>query len=174
MKFRTLLAIPLLFAAMTIPALAADVKVDYNHSTNFNTIKTYSWAEVHTSNSIWDARVKDAVNKELAAKGWVQVPTGGDVALVAVRKVSVQQAYDTTYAGFGGRRWGGGMGDSISTVDNYKVGTLIVNIFDAPSRQLIWRATSDTDLAGNPDKNAKNLDSDIDKMFKKFPVKAAS
>jgi uncharacterized protein DUF4136 len=173
MKLRALLAIPLLCAAMILPALADDVKVDYNHSTNFNQIKTYSWSEVHTSNSIWDARVKQAIDKQLAAKGWVEVPAGGNVALVAVQKVAIRQQYDTIYDGFGGRRWGG-MGDSTLTVDSYKVGTLIVSIFDAPSKQLIWRGTSSRDLAGSPDKNTRKLDSDIGKMFKKFPLQAGS
>jgi hypothetical protein len=173
MKIRTLLAMPLLIAAMTISAFADRVTVDYNHSDNFSKIRTYSWSAVHTTNSIWDARVKEAINKQLAAKGWTELPTGGDVALIAVEKISVQQQYNTVYDGFGGRRWGG-MGDSTLSVDNYKVGTLIVTMFDDHSRQLIWKATSDRDLAGNPEKNTKNLDTDVQKMFKNFPPKMAS
>jgi hypothetical protein len=115
--------------------------------------------------------VKDAVDKELTAKGWSQVPSGGDVALVAVEKTSVQQQYNTFYDGFGGWRWGGGMGDSTTTVDSYKVGTLIVSMFDGNSKQLIWKGTSSSDLSGNPEKNTKKLDKDVDKMFKKFPPK---
>jgi hypothetical protein len=117
--------------------------------------------------------VKDAVDKELAAKGWTQVPSGGDVALVAIEKTSVQQQYDTFYNGFGGRRFGG-FGDSTTTVDNYKVGTLIVSMLDGNSKQLMWRGTSSSDLSGNPEKNTKNLDKDVQKMFKKFPPRTAS
>ena len=180
MKINKLLAIPALIAAMAIPAFADHVSVDYNHSTNFGKIKTYSWATVHTSDSLWDARVKDAIDQQLKAKGWVEVPSGGDVALAAVEKVSVHQQYDTVYdgfGGFGGRRFGGfggGMGDSTMSVDNYKVGTLLVSIFDAQSKQLIWKGTSESDLTGNPEKTTKKLDSDIQKMFKKLPPKMAS
>lgn len=173
MRFHKLLAMPLLFAALTVPAFADHVTVDYNHAETFSRIKTYSWSTVHTSDSIWDARVKEAVDRQLTAKGWVQVPTGGDVALVAIEKISVHQQYDTMYNGFGGRRWGG-MGNSTLSVDDYKVGTLIVSMFDDHSRQLIWRGTSSSDLAGNPDKNTKKLESDVQKMFKKFPPKTAS
>lgn len=180
MKIHKLLAIPALIAAMAMPAFADHVSVDYNHSANFTKIKTYSWATVHTSDSLWDARVKDAIDQQLKAKGWVEVPSGGDVALVAVKKVSIQQQYDTVYNGFGGvggRRfggWGGGMGESTMSVDNYKVGTLLVSIFDAQSKQLIWKGTSEGDLNGNPAKDTKKLDSDIQKMFKKLPPKMAS
>jgi hypothetical protein len=49
------------------------------------------------------------------------VLSGGDVALVAVEKTTVQQQYDTFYDGFGGWRRFGGFGESTTTVDNYKV-----------------------------------------------------
>jgi hypothetical protein len=173
MKINKLLAIPVLIAAMAIPAFADHVTVDYNHSTKFTAIKTYSWSTVHTANSIWDTRVKEAIDKQLAAKGLVEVPAGGNVALVAVEKVSIHQQFDTAYNGFGGRRWGG-MGESTMSVDNYKVGTLVVNVLDGHSMQLIWKGTSESDLTGNPEKNTKKLDSDVQKMFKKFPPNMAS
>ena len=173
MKFRKMLAIPLFVIALTTAVFADNVAVDYDHAKNFNQVKTYSWSKVHTANSLWDDRVKDAVNKELAAKGWTQVPSGGDVALVAVEKTSIHQQYDTFYDGFGGRRWGG-IGQSTTSVDNYKVGTLIVSMFDGNSKQLIWRGTSSSDLSGNPEKNTKKLDKDVQKLFKKFPPKVAA
>jgi hypothetical protein len=174
MKLKAMLAMPLLLATMTVPAFADHVRVDYNHSTQFSALRTYSWSAVHTTNSIWDARVKAAIDKQLAAKGYTEVPTGGAVSLVAVEKISVHQQVDTTYDGFGGRRFMGGMGDATTSVDNYKVGTLIVSMFDGNSRQLIWTGTSSRDLAGNPEKNTKKLDSDIQKMFAEFPPRTAT
>lgn len=178
MKFRKALAIPVIVMAFTTAVFADHVSVDYDHGANFQQIKTYSWSKVQTANSIWDNRVKDAVNKQLAAKGWTQVPSGGDIALVAVEKTSIQQQYDSFYngfGGFGGRRFGGGFGTGIetTTIDNYKVGTLVVSMFETNSKQLLWRGSASGDLSGNPDKNAKNLDKDVDKMFKSFPPKVS-
>lgn len=172
MKLQKMLAIPLVLIASTTAVFADRVSTDYNHAANFNQIKTYSWSKVHTANSIWDRRVKDAIDKQLAAKGWTQVASGGDVSLVAIEKTSVQQQYDTFYDGLGGWRRFGGFGESTTTVDNYRVGTLIVSMFDVNSKQMIWRGTSSSDLSGNPDKNTKNLDKDVEKMFKRFPPKA--
>ena len=174
MKLRKMLAIPLFVVALATAVFADNVSVDYDHAANFHQVKTYSWSRVHTANSIWDDRVKDAVDKELAAKGWTQVPSGGDVALVAIEKTSVQQQYDTFYDSFGGFRRFGGFGESTTSVDNYRVGTLMVSMFDRNSKQLIWRGTSTSDLSGNPDKNSKKLDQDVAKMFKKFPPKIAA
>jgi hypothetical protein len=173
MKFRKMLALPLFVIALTTAVFADHVAVDYDHAANFNQIKTYSWSKVQTANSIWDDRVKDAIDKELTAKGWTQVPSGGNVSLVAVEKTSIHQQYDTFYDGFGGWRWRG-MGDATTTVDNYKVGTLIVSMFDGNSKQLIWRGASSSDLSGNPEKNTKKLDQDVQKMFKHFPPGTAS
>ncbi|HKN36846.1 MAG TPA: DUF4136 domain-containing protein [Terriglobales bacterium] len=174
MKFGKMLAIPLFAMALTTAVFADRVAVDYDHAVNFKQVKTYSWSKIRTANSIWDERVKDAIDKELTAKGWTRVPSGGDVALMAVEKTSVHQQYDTFYDGFGGWRWGGGIGESTTSVDNYKVGTLIVSMFDGNSKQLIWRGTSSSNLSGNPDKNTKKLDKDVQKMFKHFPPRAAS
>ena len=158
----------LVIATLTAAALAAKVSTDYDHSANFGGYKTYSWSKVETANSIWDARVKDAVDKELAAKGWSQVPSGGDVSLVAVETTRTKQQLNTFYDGFGGWRWGG-FGNATTTVEKYKVGTLVVDMFDAGSKNLIWRASSSDTLSGNPEKNTKNLDKGIKKMFSHFP-----
>lgn len=96
--------------------------------------------------------MKDAINKELAAKGWTQLPSAGDVSLMAIEKTSVHQQYDTFYDGFGGWRRFGSFGESTTTVDNYEVGTLIVSMFDGNSKQLIWRGASSSDLSGNTEK----------------------
>jgi len=170
MKFRKLFAIPLVALILTTAAYAAPVSVDYDHSINFNQLKTYSWQTVHTTDPLWDKRVKDAVNHELTARGWTEVPSGGDVQIAAIEKTSLHQEYDTYYDGFGGRRWGGGMGLSTTSLDSYKVGTLFVNMFEG-SQQLIWKATSSATLTGNPDKNEKKLDKDVHDMFKHFPTK---
>jgi Domain of unknown function (DUF4136) len=181
MKFRKLLAVSLFLMALTSAVFADHVSVDYDHRANFNGASTYSWSKVQTANSIWDQRVKDAVNQQLAAKGWTEVPSGGAVSLVAVEKTSIHQQYDTFYDGFGGGRFGrfggfggfGDIGDATTSIDNYKVGTLVVSMFDGNSKQLIWRGTSGGDLSRNPEKNTKNLDKDVAKMFKKFPPRTA-
>jgi hypothetical protein len=173
MNTRKLLSIPLFILALATAVFADHVTVDYDHGANFGRLKTYSWSKVETANSIWDDRVKDAVDKGLAAKGWTKVASGGDVSLVAVEKTSIHQQYDTFYNGFGGRRFGG-FGDSTTSVDNYRVGTLIVSMLDGSSQQLLWRGASSSDLSGNPEKNTKKLDKDVAKMFKKFPPRATA
>jgi len=154
-------------------AFATQVKTDYDRSTDFNQYKTYSWEKVQTPDALWVDRIKAAVNGALAAKGWTQVPSGGNVAIVAIEMTRNQQSLDTFYNGFGGGwRWGGGFGYSTTTVDNYKVGTLVVDLFDAHSKKVIWRGSSSDTLSDKSDKNIKELDKGVQKMFAHFPPEA--
>ncbi len=146
------------------------VKTDYDRNTDFSQYKTYSWEKVQTQDQLWVDRIEGAVNAALAAKGWTRVPSGGNVAIVAIEMTKNQQTLDTFYNGFGGGwRWGGGFGDATTTVDNYKVGTLVVDLFDANSKKLIWRGSSSDTLSDKSDKNIKNLDKGVQKMFDHFP-----
>jgi hypothetical protein len=163
-------AIALLFAT----AAFAQVKTDYDRSTDFNQYKTYSWEKVQTRDPLWVSRIKDAVNAQLAAKGWTQVDSGGQVSIVAVEMTNNQQTLNTFYDGFGGgwgwRRFGGGgFGEATTTTETYRVGTLVVDLFDANSKNLIWRGSASDTLSDKSENNIKNLDKSVQKMFDHFP-----
>src|SRR6266853_2051425 len=163
-----------LFLVALGTAFAQQIQTDFDHQTNFSQYKTYSWQEIKPSNSLWDARIKNAVDAQLAAKGWTQVASGGDVSVVAMKASKTQRTLQTFYDGFGGgwgwRRFGGGgFGNSTTTTETYKVGTLVVDLFDTKTKQLIWRGSSSETLSNNSDKNIKNLDKGAEKMFKHFP-----
>src|ERR1700737_3753473 len=151
--------------------LAQSVKTDYDHNANFSQYKTYSWEKVQTKDPLMVDRIKSAVNSALAAKGITEVPSGGDVEVSAVEVTKNQETQNTLYDGFGGRRFGG-FGYATTTTDTYKVGTLIVNLFDAKAEKLIWRSSASDTLSNNPNKNTKNLDKGVEKMFKHFPPNA--
>jgi hypothetical protein len=154
-------------------ASAQQVKTDYDRSTNFAQYKTYSWENVKTKDALDVDRIKSAVNAALAAKGWTQVASGGDVSIVAMEMTQNQQTLNTFYDGMGGgwgwRRFGGGFGEATTTTETYKVGTVVVDLFDAKTKELVWRGSSSDTLSNNSDKNIKNLDKGVDKMFKHFP-----
>jgi hypothetical protein len=76
--------------------------------------------------------------------------------------------------GGGWRRRGlGGFGQSTTTVENYKVGTLIVDLYDGNSKKLVWRGSASDTLSDKADKNTKNLDKGVQKMFQHFPPSAS-
>ena len=157
-----------------IAAPAQQIKTDYDRSAKFGQYKTYSWEQVKTKEALDVDRIKSAVNAALAAKGWTQVESGGDVSVIALEMTQNQQTLNTFYDGFGGgwgwRRFGGGgFGEATTTTETYTVGTLVVDLYDAKTKQLLWRGSSSDTLSKNSNKNIKNLDKGVEKMFKKFP-----
>jgi hypothetical protein len=166
---RTILAsvgIVLLFAT----AALAGVKTDYDRNADFSHYKTYSWEKVQTKDPLWVGRIKEAENTALAAKGLTPVESGGDISIVAMEMTQNHRTLNTFYDGFGGGwRWGGGFGNATTTVDNYKVGTLVVDLFDTNTKNLVWRGSSDDTLSKDSAKNIKNLDKGVEKMFDHFP-----
>lgn len=139
--------------------LAADVKTDYDHSVDFSHYKTYSWMSAKATDSLWQDRIVRDVDGQLTAKGWQKVDTGGDASVAAIGHTSNQQTLETFYNGFPGwgwRRFGGGMGETTTTVENTPIGTLTVDIFDTQSKKLIWRARATDALSGKPEKNERS------------------
>ena len=168
-RFKTFpsLAIALVFASASF---AQRVKTDYDRTVNFAQYKTYSWEKVQTQDTLWVDRIKEAVNTALTAKGWTQVESGGDVSIVAMEMTRDHQTVNTYYDGFGdGWRSGGGFGDATTSVENYKVGTLVIDLFEANSKKLIFRGSSSDTLSDKSDKNIKNLDKGVQKIFERFP-----
>src|SRR5262249_50943744 len=141
---------------------------------NFGQYKTYSFEHVRTKDPLDVDRIKIAVSAALNAKGWTQANSGGDVSIVAIEMTQERKTLNTFYDGFGGgwgwRRFGGGgFGEATTTTDTYSVGTLVVDLFDTKTKQLIWRGSASDTLSNNSEKNIKNLNKGAEKMFRDFP-----
>jgi hypothetical protein len=162
------------FALMMIIAnvtFAQKVTTDYNKSADFAQYKTFMWIkEPKTTDPLTRQRVIDDVNSALTGRGLQLVTSNADLCVAAHAATKQERTLNTFYNGFGGGwRWGGGFGNTTTTVDTYEIGTLVVDIFDAKTKEAIWRGTSSKTLSGNPQKNAENLNKAVVEMFKKFP-----
>ena len=156
-------------------SFAQQVKTDYDRAAHFSQYKTYSWEKVQTPDPLWVGRIKAAVDAALAAKGWTQVESGGDISIVAIEINRDHQTLNTYYDDFGGGwRWHGfgGFGESTTTFDTYTVGTLVVDLFDAKTKNLAWRDVPSGMLSDKSDKNIKSLNRGVQKLFQHFPSDA--
>ena len=50
---------------------------------------------------------------------------------------------------------------------------MVVDLYDAKTKQLIWRGSAQGTLSNKAEKNQKNLDKGVAKMFQKFPPEQA-
>jgi len=92
----------LAIAILAATALLAEVKTDYDRTAEFSRYKTYSWGKIHTQNPLWGDRIRAAVASALAAKGWSEVESGGDVSIMAMEMREDHRTLNTYYDNFGG------------------------------------------------------------------------
>ena len=154
------LAVVLVTACTAV--LAQDVTVNSMPGTNFAKYHTYKWVSIEGGahpNQIVDQEIKQSIDAQLATKGLTK--TDADNAdLYVAYQVAVDQE----------KQWNAfGMGQATqSTISN---GTLVLDMYDPGSKQLVWqgRATKTLDPSSNQEKNEKNLNKAMAKLLKKFP-----
>lgn len=174
MTTRKLLALALT-AGLLLPTLAnARVHVDRDETADFGTYETYQWIEgTATENQLAERRIRNAVDRELEAKGLQRVEQGGDllVATHAALRTETRVNTDTlpVYYGYYWRTpfWHGQQTVDLRTIE---VGTLIIDLIDADEERLVWRGKATGTIRENPKKNAKRLHKAVAKMIDQYHV----
>jgi hypothetical protein len=160
-------------------ALAQDVNTDYDKDFDFKTIKTFV-TKIGTSwgNPLSEKRVTGDIESALMSKGWTKATDEASADAIVMIHGATEQKKDlnTFYSGYGGYgyRWGGGMGTAHTSVNEYTVGTLVVDIFDSKSKQLVFRGVAQDEISEKAEKNAKKMKKVKEKMFKDFPPRTKS
>ena len=177
MRMRTI-AVTAVMSLLSLSAFAQDVKVDFDKAADFSALKTFS-TKLGTSwnNQISEKRVIDEIEATLVEKGWKKVDANPDALVVIHGATQTKRSLNTFYSGggyggYGYRGWGGmgmGMGTATTTESEYNVGTLVVDIFNAKTKALVYRGTASDELSDKPEKNIKKMDKASNKMFKDFP-----
>jgi len=150
-------------------ALAQDVTTNSMPGTDFGKYHTYKWVTIEGAeypNQILDAQIKASVDKQLASKGLTKTDVD-NADLHIGYQTSVSQSKEWNAYGTGGLRWGGGMGTA--TESTIHTGTLVVDMFDSKSKNLVFRGVAEDEISDNPEKNAKRLEKASTKLFKEFP-----
>ena len=152
-------------------ALAQKVTTDSAKDVDFRQYKTFMWIkDPKPANPLVRQRIIDDVNAALEARGLKLVTADADLAIAGHAATRTEQSLDTFYDGFGGGwRWRGGFGSATTHVNTYEVGTLVIDIFDAKTKEALWRGTASRTLSDDPEKNSENLNKAVAKMLKDFP-----
>jgi hypothetical protein len=152
-------------------ALAQKVTTDFAKDADFQRYKTFMWIkEPKPTNPLIRQRIIDDVNAALETKGLKLVTADADIAIAGHAATRTERSLDTFYDGFGGGwRWRGGFGSATTRVSTYEVGTLVIDLFDAKTKEALWRGTATRTLSDDPQKNTENLNKAVVKLFKDFP-----
>ncbi len=166
-----LAVLPALFFFVTV-VYAQDIHFNYDRGANFAAYKTYQWVEIQgggVTDQLMDQNIKRAIDEQLALKGLTRVEKDADLLIAYQAAISQEKSVNLWGTGAGPRWWGGGtVQGETSTIS---IGKLVVDLYDPARKQLVWRgdATKTLDPKKDPDKNYKNLQKAMAKLFKNYP-----
>src|SRR5262245_16185076 len=126
------------------------VSTDHDEKADFARLRVYSWAPREKTenpvveNTLVVNRIHDAVDRELAAKGFRRAAPGpSDFSVdfaTATRERTDVYSWPTWCHSHCGHFWGG-WGNDVH-VYNYVQGTLLIGVIDPSTNDLLWRGTA--------------------------------
>ncbi|HLO68845.1 MAG TPA: DUF4136 domain-containing protein [Holophaga sp.] len=181
-----------LIAPLALVALAGcapyTIRYDYDSHAPYASYKTYGWyarsakaagKSDGVKNPIMDRRVRSAVERELAAKGLRMLKDGEgepDVLLTYYPAWRQGTVYTTTTLGHYNpwRPWGYGVGSSFTEARTFREGSIILEIVDNKSNQLVWQAVGEGALTGldDPEDAEQQVSKAVKEMLSRFPPPA--
>jgi uncharacterized protein DUF4136 len=169
------------FLFMTACAYGQDVHYNYDPSTNFAAYKTYQWVEIPggaVPDQLIDQAIKRAAGEQLAQKGLTKVDNNADLYIGYQFVLNLEKSVSLWETGGAGPGWGwdpwGGRNVQGQT-STIPVGILLMDLYDVGRKQLVWRgdAVKTINLKKDPEKNYKNLQKVMAKLFKNYPPKSS-
>ena len=173
------LAAALILSTLALSAQAQKPQIQWNNNYNFDAVDTFAWQDTpETSlegrNPFMHSLIKNTIEAELATSGLTEVDGNPDVWVNyhASTTTEVQlrtDSYGYSFGGYGMAGWGyygmaAGPVSSTTRAIEYEKGTLVVDIWDAASKELVWRAQVTDTLPDNVQKAEKLVVRSINKM----------
>ena len=168
-------------AVLLLAACAKTPDVDYDKSVDFSNYKTFAWMPQATLKNagnyqispLMEQRVREAVNTQLQAQGMAMADTStADVLLNYHASVDTKIDVDTVNVGYSARwnYWGMGY-NTQTTTREYDVGTLILDVIDRQSNQLVWRGAREGRLIKkqSPEQRTEAVNKAVATILSGFP-----
>jgi len=170
------------FLLMAACAYGQDVHYNYDRNANFGAYKTYQWVEIPggtVPDQLIDEAIKRAADEQLEQRGLKKVETNADLYIGYQVVINLEKSVSLWGTGGDWGSWGGwgpwgGGGTVRGQTSTVPVGILLIDVYDVGRRQLVWRgdAMKTIELKEDPDKNYKNLQKLMTKLFKNYPPKS--
>jgi hypothetical protein len=154
--------------------LSIKASSDYDKQINFSSYNTFFMVKGNSSGDpVTDARLASDVEAALVSRGWAEVPDGEGQAAVVIHTATTSSHTDKAfYHGWGGWQWRwGGFNSPTKLVEDYAVGTVVVTIFDADTKQALWRGYAADAISDSAKQTVKVREQAVAKIFDKFPAR---
>ncbi|BFU96429.1 MAG: conserved protein of unknown function [Nitrospira sp.] len=167
-----------MMAALAFACASPKVGYDYDRSADFTSYRTYEWmpdsrsptGDRRIDNDLVDARIRAAVDRQLRGKGYTNPAAGQPDFYVAYRAAVTDMMKGASTQRYIGDR-ATGLYTTVSDIQPYKGGALLIDIVDGATQRLVWQGTASAEV--DPGMTAKERDERIARvlkaMFEHFP-----
>ncbi len=163
------------------------VTSDFDPSADFSGLRTYAWipgpqertGDPRIDNPLLDSRIRETVDRQLAAQGYQKQRSGRPDFWIGYHaaiksKMSIDVINDYYHYP---RGWGWGYGAAYAPsgattyVHEYEEGTLILDVVNPQTSELIWRGSADAEVnrRAKPEERQKKLGKAVQKILSRFP-----
>lgn len=170
------LLVTLAMAGSCTPGIRAGA--DFQPDLDFGNVRGFEWDEPDTrpvgdprleNNPLFEERLHEAIQRELERRGFQRAPS--DARWIVHHHATVRERVEVyeadRAAGYTTPEHGEG-----TQVVQYEEGTLLVDIADARTQELVWRGWAQFDIGRalrDPDVLSEQVDAAVQKMFEDFP-----
>jgi len=160
----------LVAGALTLACSTMTTAVDYDHTVNWSQFHTFALAEgTKDPETFTQKRIEDGITQSLTSKGWTVATSNPDVVVYSHVVLSSEKQWNATSMGGFGYRGGMGMGGmATATQTNIPIGTIIVDIVNPKTKEMIWRGTAQDQVSGTGADRGQ-VQQAMQELFKNFP-----
>ena len=173
-------------------AIIPNVEADYDRSANFMTYQTFNWYPTEVPpgtaepgdtpySTLLDKRIKEAIASELVKEGINPSTTNPGLLVAYDISVETAQAPANNYVfppGFGygysywyGYRYNYGYAGvpAFRSIREYRVGTLVIDLIDRNTNQLVWRGWSEAVVDPAGPIESRQINKIVASIMSQFP-----
>src|SRR3954453_4375588 len=173
--FRRLL---ILCTLLSSPLIAQKVMIQYDHEADLTRIRSYQWRahrvfeqnpELKDVYSTGIQVVLEAGNAQLMKRGLQPVESEPDIFVTFfILTKDVQQIKTTDISAWSGYYWYAAPTWTITELEQFVRGMLVIDIVDGRTLKLLWRASCGDEIK-DMSKRDKNINKVVKKAFDRFP-----
>lgn len=168
-------------ALMVQGCAGISVNHEFDPRADFSSYQTYDWmatesrrVDLRARDPLVEQRIRDAIEGELGAKG-LQMDGSGDADLRIGYLLVLEESLDaqTIYSG-AAPDWqyrSYGPGTTAQQTRMLTTGTLVIDVFDAGKKELVWRGVAEGQVKEiqDPEKRRARINEAVAKILAGFP-----